>query len=237
MRTATTVLSIIHERGKRGLPLKDLYRQLYNPDLYLRAYAHLYHHDGAMTPGATEATADGRTLAHIDRILTLLRQERSHGTPVRRTDVPKKNGTQRPRGLPTWSDKWRQDGRRSLWEADDEPPGSDHADGFRPKRGCPPALTPIKHPWPGTRGFIAGASPRCVAAIAPQLRCAILRERLPDHRLLRLIQPLLQAGDVEHGTAHVPPRGTPQGRGVRPSRTPLSLDTRDQGVAQTRLPS
>jgi hypothetical protein len=39
MRTATTILSIIHERGKRGLPLEGLYRQLYNPDLYLRAYA------------------------------------------------------------------------------------------------------------------------------------------------------------------------------------------------------
>ena len=42
MRTAATVLNIIQERGKRGLPLEDLYRQLYNPDLYLRAYARLY---------------------------------------------------------------------------------------------------------------------------------------------------------------------------------------------------
>ena len=73
MRTAATVLSIIHERGKRGLPLEDLYRQLYNPDLYLRAYARLYHHDGALTPGATEETADGMTLAKIDRIIALLR--------------------------------------------------------------------------------------------------------------------------------------------------------------------
>ena len=105
MRTAATVLSIIHERGKRGLPLEDLYRQLYNPDLYLRAYARLYHHDGALTPGATEETADGMTLAKIDRIITLLRQERYHWTPVRRTYVPKKNGKQRPLGLPTWSDK------------------------------------------------------------------------------------------------------------------------------------
>ncbi len=107
MRTAATVLSIIHERGKRGLPLEDLYRQLYNPDLYLRAYARLYHHDGALTPGATEETADGMTLAKIDRIITLLRQERYHWTPVRRTYVPKKNGKQRPLGLPTWSDKLR----------------------------------------------------------------------------------------------------------------------------------
>ena len=114
MRTAATVLSIIHERGKRGLPLEDLYRQLYNPDLYLRAYARLYHHAGAMTPGATEETADGMPLAKIDRIITLLRQERYHWTPVRRTYVPKKNGKQRPLGLPAWSDTVRQEVMRSL---------------------------------------------------------------------------------------------------------------------------
>jgi hypothetical protein len=85
MRIAATVLSLIHERGTRGWPLEDLYRQLYNPDLYLRAYARLSHHDGALPPGATAATADGLTLATIDRLITLLRQDRSHWTPVRRT--------------------------------------------------------------------------------------------------------------------------------------------------------
>ena len=38
MRNANTVLSIIRDRGKRGLPLEDVYRQLYNPELYLLAY-------------------------------------------------------------------------------------------------------------------------------------------------------------------------------------------------------
>ena len=38
MRDAETILAIIRERGRRGLPLEDVYRQLFNPDLYLRAY-------------------------------------------------------------------------------------------------------------------------------------------------------------------------------------------------------
>lgn len=62
MRTAETVLSIIYERGKRGLPLEDIYRQLYNPDLYLRAYARLYSNKGAMTPGSSGETVDGMSL-------------------------------------------------------------------------------------------------------------------------------------------------------------------------------
>jgi len=53
MRRAETVLGIIRERGTRGQPLEDIYRQLYNPDLYLRAYDRLYANKGAMTPGAT----------------------------------------------------------------------------------------------------------------------------------------------------------------------------------------
>ena len=50
MRTADTILNIIQDRGKRQLPLDDVYRQLYNPDMYLRAYAKLYKNDGALTP-------------------------------------------------------------------------------------------------------------------------------------------------------------------------------------------
>ena len=38
MRNAETLLGIIRERGTRGLPLEDVYRLLYNPELYLRAY-------------------------------------------------------------------------------------------------------------------------------------------------------------------------------------------------------
>ncbi len=42
MQTAETILSIIQERGKRGLPLTNVYRMLYNPALYLRAYGKIY---------------------------------------------------------------------------------------------------------------------------------------------------------------------------------------------------
>jgi hypothetical protein len=37
MRTAEPALEVMRERGKRGLPLEDIYRQLYNPQLYFSA--------------------------------------------------------------------------------------------------------------------------------------------------------------------------------------------------------
>jgi hypothetical protein len=41
MRNAETILTVIQERGQRGLPLERVYRLLFNPDLYLRAYVYL----------------------------------------------------------------------------------------------------------------------------------------------------------------------------------------------------
>ncbi len=53
MQNAETVLSVLRERGRRGLPLDELYRQLFNPQLYVLAYGRIYSNKGAMTPGPT----------------------------------------------------------------------------------------------------------------------------------------------------------------------------------------
>ena len=76
MRSAETVLSIMRERGKQTLPLEDIYRQLYNPGLYLIAYGRLYANKGAMTPGSTTETVDGMSMAKIEQLIDDLRQER-----------------------------------------------------------------------------------------------------------------------------------------------------------------
>jgi hypothetical protein len=102
MRDAETVLTIVRERGERGLPLEDVYRMLYNPDLYLRAYARLYANKGAMTKGTTGETVDEMSVAKIQRLIDEVRHERHRWTPVRRVYIPKKKGGQRPLGLPIW---------------------------------------------------------------------------------------------------------------------------------------
>src|SRR5436305_3909771 len=102
MRDAETLLNIIQERGKRGLPLENIYRLLYNPTLYLRAYARLYANDGAMTPGSNGETVDGMKLEKIKQLIDDLRHERYRWTPVRRVYIPKRNGRKRPLGIPIW---------------------------------------------------------------------------------------------------------------------------------------
>src|SRR5215510_10100777 len=99
MRSAETVLGVMRERGKRRLPLEDIYRQLFNPDLYLRAYGRIYRNDGALTRGATAETVDGMSQEKIAALIGDLRSERYRWTPVRRVYIPKANGKMRPLGV------------------------------------------------------------------------------------------------------------------------------------------
>ncbi len=92
MQNAETVLGVLRERGRRGLPCDELYRQLFNPQLYLLAYGRIYANQGAMTPGADGETADGTSLAKIGRIIDALRHERYRFKPVRRTWIRKRTG-------------------------------------------------------------------------------------------------------------------------------------------------
>ena len=98
MQNAETVLDVLRERGRKGLPLEGIYRQLFNPQLYLLAYGRIYSNKGAMTPGPHAETADGMTTAKIERIIDAVRHERYRFRPVRRRYIPKKDGKQRPLG-------------------------------------------------------------------------------------------------------------------------------------------
>ncbi len=95
MRNANTILELIRERGKKGLPLERVYKLLFNKDLYLMAYGRIYRNDGAMTHGITDETPDGMSLEKIDAIIEALRYERYQWLPARRTYIPKKDGATR----------------------------------------------------------------------------------------------------------------------------------------------
>lgn len=236
MREAETVLGIIRERGRNRSPLSDVYRQLYNPNLYLRSYGRLYRNKGAMTQGVTAETVDGMSLDKINAMIELIRSERYRWTPVRRVHIPKKNGKTRPLGIPSWSDKLLQDVIRSILEAYYEPQFSDLSHGFRPGRGCHTALTTIKRVWHGTKWFIEGDIKSCFDSIQPEILLQILQKDIQDNRFIRLIKNLLQVGYLENGR-HTPTlSGTPQGSILSPILSNLYLNQLDQFVEQTLVP-
>jgi hypothetical protein len=90
MQNAGTVLGVLRERGRKGLPLDELYRQLFNPQLYLLAYGRICSNDGAMTPGVTQETVDGMALGKTGRIIDAVRHERCRFSPAGRAWIPEK---------------------------------------------------------------------------------------------------------------------------------------------------
>jgi group II intron reverse transcriptase/maturase len=237
MQSATDVLNVYRERGSRGLPLEDVYRQLFKPDFYLRAYGRIYRNDGALTPGTTPETVDGMSLAKIDTLIEQLRYERFRWAPVRRVQIPKAHqpGKTRPLGIPTWSDKLLQDVMRSLLEAYYEPQFSPHSHGFHPERGCHTALTAIATGWRGTKWFIEGDIKGCFDNIDHTILVSILREKIHDNRFLRLIEQLLRAGYLERWDYRPTLSGTPQGGLISPILANIYLDQLDRYVEQTLL--
>jgi group II intron reverse transcriptase/maturase len=205
--------------------------------LYLRAYAKLYPNKGALTPGASPETGDGMSRRKIDTIIDALRPERQRWTPVRRTSLQKKGGKLRPLGVPSWSDKLLQEVRRSLLEAYYEPQFSPYSHGFRPGRGCHPALEEIGRRWKGRKWDIEGDLCSFFDRIQKKMLLQILAEKIPDNRCLRLVDQLCDAGYIEAGIHHPTYSGVPHGSGLSPILSTVGLDKLDKYVEQALIPA
>lgn len=238
MQNAETVLAVIRERGRRGLPLERVYRQLFNPELFLIAYGRIYRNAGAMTPGVSGETVDGTSQAKIEAIIGALRSESYRWSPVKRTYIDKKGrqGKKRPLGLPTWSDKLVAEVVRLLLDSYYDVQFSDRSHGFRPNRGCHTALRDVVKYWTGTRWFIEGDISDCFGSLDHELMLAILGEKIHDGRLLRLIGHMLKAGYLEDWRWNATLSGAPQGGVASPILSNIYLDRLDQFVEQTLLP-
>ncbi|MGP2441305.1 reverse transcriptase domain-containing protein [Streptomyces sp. JW3] len=236
MQNAEAVLEVIRERGRRGLPLERLYRQLFNPQLYLAAYGKLYSNAGAMTPGVTGETADGMSLEKIGVIIESVRNERYRWSPARRIYIPKRNGKRRPLGLPVWSDKLLAEVVRMLLNAYYDVQFSDHSHGFRPLRGCHTALNEIVDTWTGSSWFIEGDITQCFDRLDHKVMIETLGEKIHDGRFLRLISNMLTVGYLEDWKWNATLSGSPQGGVASPILSNIYLDRLDKFVENVLLP-
>jgi group II intron reverse transcriptase/maturase len=238
MQDARIYLGLVRERGKKGLPLTRVYRQLYNRDLYLIAYGKIYRNAGATTQGPTEETVDAMSLAKIDAIITALRQERYRWKPVRRVYIPKRNSVKkRALGLPTWSDKLLQEVIRLILDAYFEPSFSDHSHGFREHRGCHTALKGIYDHWAGVTWFVEGDISACFDSLSHDILLDTLAEHIHDGRFLRLMRELLKAGYLEDWKWNRTLSGAPQGSIFGPILSNIYLSKLDAFVEETLIPT
>jgi group II intron reverse transcriptase/maturase len=189
-----------------------------------------------MTHGVTDETPDGMSLKKLDALIEALRYERYQWLPARRVYIPKKNGKQRPLGMPVWSDKLLQEVIRLLLEAYFEPQFSEHSHGFRPGRGCHTALREIYYTWAGTTWFIEGDISQCFDKLNHEILIQELSEHFHDGKFIKLMQALLDAGYMEDWTYNQTLSGVPQGGVISPLLSNILLNRLDRFVENVLIP-
>src|SRR3990170_4427040 len=234
--------------------------QLYQRKLYLKAkqekqYGFYVLYDKLFLPYVLEeawkrvktnggsAGVDGITIKMIEEsgveeflknISEELRQQTYQASAVKRVWIPKSNGGQRPLGIPTLKDRVAQMACQlvidPIFEADFE----EHSYGFRPKRSTHDAITKIKeHLKSGKTEVYEADLSKYFDTIPHDKLMIVLKERIKDQRMLKLIKKWLKApvyDDGQYTGGKNNKVGTPQGGVISPLLSNLYLHLLDRIV-------
>lgn len=175
--------------------------------------------DGAL--GVDGQTAEQYAMNLEDNLRSLLRRAKTgeyRAPPVRRAYIPKGNGETRPLGIPTFEDKVLQRAVAMVLEAIYEQDFLDCSYGFRPGRSAQQALDALHNTatkWAG--GWVIELDIRkYFDSIDHEHLMGVLRQRVRDGVLLRLIGKWLNAGVMEGEQVRRTESGTPQGGVISP---------------------
>jgi RNA-directed DNA polymerase len=204
-------------RTKPGTVLFSLHHVI---DLeWMREAYRLTRKDGATgIDGATAADYEANLEVNLKDLLDRIKSGRYKAPPVRRTYIPKADGTQRPLGIPTFEDKVAQRAIAMVLETIYEQDFRSCSYGFRPGRSAHQALRELY-------GVITRQGQYWVLDVDIRkyfdsiphghLR-AILDQRVTDGVIRRMIDKWLKAGVLEDGLLRHVTEGTPQGGVISP---------------------
>jgi group II intron reverse transcriptase/maturase len=173
-------------------------------------------------PGVDGQTAEQYAANLEDNLRSLLERAKSgtyRAPPVRRVHIPKGSGAEtRPIGIPTFEDKVLQRAVVMVLEAIYEQDFLECSYGFRRGRSAHHALGALDHQ--ATRmagGWVLEVDIRkFFDSLDHKQLVEVLRRRVLDGVLLRLIGKWLRAGVLEDGGITYPDAGSPQGGVVSP---------------------
>lgn len=228
MQNSEVILNNLAKQAEKPeFRFNRLYRILYNPDIYVKAYSNIYSNKGSSTSGVNEETADGFSKVKVENIISAIKDESYQPNPSKRTYIPKKNGAKRPLGIPSFTDRLVQEACRMILEAIYEPCFTDTSHGFRPNRSCHTALTVINKTFTGVNWFIEGDIKGFFDNIDHHTLIRILRKKIADEKFIRLMWKFLRAGYVEDFKFNKTYSGTPQGGIISPILANIYLNEFD----------
>jgi group II intron reverse transcriptase/maturase len=194
-------------------------------DLLREAYRHTRKNSSPGVDGVTAKQYGEHLEENLQGLYDRLKSGRYKAPPVMRAWLEKDNGKRRPIGKPTFEDKIIQRAVVMLLEPIYEQIFHDFSHGFRRGRSQHRALKELRENLIDLRiNWIVIAD---ITGLFDNLDHGILRslikKRMNDGTLLRLIGKWLNAGVMEGESIHHPEQGTPQGGVISPMLSNIFL--------------
>lgn len=223
------IIASLNDKDKNFIN-HDLYRLLYDKELYVTAYENIKGNKGALTPGAEPNTLQGFSLEKIENLILQMRTQTWQPKAARQILIPKPGKiTLRPLGIQGPEDKIVQEIVRMILEAIYENSFDRNSFGFRPNIGCHNALKYINQEFDGLYLAIEGDIQSFFPTVCHEILIKILSRRIKDQRFLDIIFKMLRAEiwKQNDGKFEKPDVGTPQGSIVSPMLSNIYLNELD----------